>query len=172
MSELQLGEVQLSELQQQIINRYQKGFPLVEQPYLEIAQQLEVSEQQVIAAIDELHQYQALSRVGAVFDHKKAGASTLAAIAVPKEQLEKIAAIVNQFEQVNHNYEREHQYNLWFVVTASDLVVLNRVLEQIELLTGLPILVLPMEASYHIDLGFNIDFSNVNSGNTSIKVEH
>ncbi|GLX80468.1 protein NirD [Thalassotalea insulae] len=172
MSELNLSEVRLSELQQRIINRYQKGFPLVEQPYVEIAEQLAVSEQQVIEAIEELHRYQALSRVGAVFDHKKAGASTLAAMAVPEQQLDKIAAIVNQFEQVNHNYEREHDYNLWFVVTASDLLALNRVLEQIELLTGLPILVLPMEASYHIDLGFTIDFASTNSTATVNKVGH
>lgn len=69
-----------------------------------------------------------------------------------------MAGIVNQFEQVNHNYAREHEYNLWFVVTANDAVALEYTLMEIELLTGLPVLVLPMEAAYHIDLGFNIDF--------------
>ncbi|WP_206485685.1 Lrp/AsnC family transcriptional regulator [Thalassotalea sp. G2M2-11] len=155
-----MSEFTLTRLQQQIINRYQKGFPLVAQPYKAIAKELAVTEQQVLLAIESLDQHGALSRVGAVFDHKKAGASTLAAMAVSPQQLDKVAAIVNQFEQVNHNYEREHEYNLWFVVTASDSDALEQVLQEIELLTGLSILVLPMEASYHIDLGFNIDFSS------------
>jgi DNA-binding Lrp family transcriptional regulator len=151
--------LELSALQQNIINNFQKDFPLCEQPYQAIAQLLDSSEQQVLEAIKSLDQQGVLSRVGPVFDHKKAGASTLAAIAAPPEQIDKIAGIVNQFEQVNHNYAREHDYNLWFVVTASDPMALAETLQEIELLTGLPILVLPMEASYHIDLGFKINFS-------------
>ncbi len=154
-----MSAITLSPLQQKIINRYQKGFPLSPQPYKDMAIALDTTEQEVLLAIESLNEQKILSRVGAVFDHKKAGASTLAAMAVPEHQLEKIAAIVNRFEQVNHNYQREHQYNLWFVVTASDLVALNQVLNKLEALTGLAILVLPMEASYHIDLGFSIDFS-------------
>jgi DNA-binding Lrp family transcriptional regulator len=152
--------LKLSALQQDIINNFQKGFPLCEQPYKTIAQLLDSSEALVISALEDLNKQGVLSRVGPVFDHKKAGASTLAAIAAPPEQLDKIAAIVNQFEQVNHNYAREHSYNLWFVVTASDPMALAETLQEIELLTGLAILVLPMEASYHIDLGFKINFTN------------
>jgi len=152
----------ISALQQAIINNFQKDFPLCVQPYQAMAQLLDSSEEQVLLAIEDLNQQNILSRVGPVFDHKKAGASTLAAIAAPAEQLDKIASIVNQFEQVNHNYAREHDYNLWFVVTASDPMALADTLQEIELLTGLPILVLPMEASYHIDLGFKINFSEHN----------
>ncbi len=75
---------------------------------------------------------------------------------------------MNQFEQVNHNYGREgssgqQKYNLWFVVTASNMVALNNTLANIELLTGLAVLVLPMEASYHIDLAFSINVTGVES---------
>jgi DNA-binding Lrp family transcriptional regulator len=148
----------LSFLQQQIINHYQRGFPLTSEPFKELAQQLKSTEEQVLTAFDDLNNKGILSRVGPVFDHKKAGASTLAALAVPIEQLDKIAGIVNQFEQVNHNYAREHEYNLWFVVTAKDWLVLNDTIAKIEALTGLSILVLPMEASYHIDLSFKVNF--------------
>ena len=150
--------MKLSELEQRIINKYQKAFPLVSEPFKYIANELDASEQEVLDAFNKLNELNILSRVGPVFDHKKAGASTLAAIAVPPEQLDKVAGIVNQFEQVNHNYGREHDYNLWFVVTAADLVALNQVLADIESLTGYPVLVLPMEASYHIDLSFDINF--------------
>ncbi|WP_286266840.1 Lrp/AsnC family transcriptional regulator [Thalassotalea atypica] len=148
----------LSLLQQQIINSYQKGFPVCSRPYQVVATALNSTEDDVISAIKDLKDKNILSRLGPVFCHKKAGASTLAAIAVPPAQLDKVAGIVNQFEQVNHNYAREHEYNLWFVVTANDAVALEYTLMEIELLTGLPVLVLPMEAAYHIDLGFNIDF--------------
>lgn len=162
------NKVNISQLQQDIINNSQKGFPLTCQPYQTIAEQLAdvnviASEQEVFQAINELSSLDVLSRVGPVFDHKKAGASTLAALAVPPKDLDKIAGIVNQFEQVNHNYGREHDYNLWFVVTASDMVALNSTLANIELLTGLPVLVLPMEASYHIDLAFSINVTGVES---------
>jgi len=158
----------ISQLQQDIINNSQKGFPLTSQPYQAIAKQLSqvgliTSEEEVFDAVNELHSKGVLSRVGPVFDHKKAGASTLAALAVAPKDLDKIAGIVNQFDQVNHNYGREHAYNLWFVVTASDMVALNSTIANIELLTGLSVLVLPMEASYHIDLAFSINITGIES---------
>ena len=163
----------ISQLQQDIINNSQKGFPLTNRPYKALAEQLDhinivTNELEVFQAIDDLNSQEVLSRVGPVFDHKKAGASTLAALAVPAKDLDKVAYIVNQFEQVNHNYGREsysqkEKYNLWFVVTATDMVALNSTLANIELLTGLAILVLPMEASYHIDLAFSINVTGVES---------
>ncbi|MBL4899535.1 MAG: hypothetical protein JKX76_07820 [Colwellia sp.] len=161
-------KVTISQLQQDIINNSQKGFPLTSQPYQTITEQLAnvnivTNELEVFQAIEDLNSQEILSRVGPVFDHKKAGASTLAALAVPAEDLDRIADIVNQFEQVNHNYGREHRFNLWFVVTASDMVALNSTIANIELLTGLSVLVLPMEASYHIDLAFSINVTGVES---------
>lgn len=163
----------ISQLQQDIINNSQKGFPLTRQPYKTIAEQLAkvniiTNELKVFLAIDDLGNQEVLSRVGPVFDHKKAGASTLAALAVPAKDLDKIAGIVNQFEQVNHNYGRDsysqkEKYNLWFVVTSSDMVALKSTLANIELLTGLAVLVLPMEASYHIDLAFSINVTGIES---------
>lgn len=163
----------ISQLQQDIINNSQKGFPLTSQPYKKIAEQLAqvniiTNELKVFLAIDDLSNQEVLSRVGPVFDHKKAGASTLAALAVPAKDLDKIAGIVNQFDQVNHNYGREsysekEKYNLWFVVTSSDMVALKSTLANIELLTGLAVLILPMEASYHIDLAFSINVTGVES---------
>ena len=172
LTKAQSSKPQLSKLHQQIINKYQKGFPLVSEPFKQIAQELNSSEEEVITAFKQLDQQNILSRVGPVFDHKKAGASTLAAIAVPPKQLDKVAGIVNQFEQVNHNYAREHDFNLWFVVTAADLVALNQVLTDIEALTGYPVLVLPMEASYHIDLSFDIKFDQPEQLGNNNHVKH
>lgn len=156
--------VLLTPLEQGIINQYQKGFPLCSQPYQVIAEALDSSEAAVLAAVLKLDNAGILSRIGPVFNHKKAGASTLAALAVPEALLDEVAEIVNQFEQVNHNYAREHSYNLWFVVTASDDKALADVIAEIEQLTGYQVLVLPMETSYHIDLAFNINFSQQQLG--------
>jgi len=75
-------------------------------------------------------------------------------MAVPEARINEVAKLINSFEQVNHNYEREHRFNLWFVVTASSQAVVDQVLDNIEQQTGLAVLDLPMEADYHIDLGF------------------
>jgi hypothetical protein len=87
------------------------------------------------------------------------GASTLAAMAVPPGRLAAVAAMVNTFAEVNHNYEREHRFNLWFVITAPDQASLERVLDEIRRRAGLPVLNLPMLAEYHIDLGFQLQWS-------------
>lgn len=150
----------LTKSQQALINQFQKGFPVCDKPYLQMAKQLGCSEEQVLSDVQQLDQLGVLSRVGPVFNHKQAGASTLAALAVPAEKLDDVAELVNQFEQVNHNYAREHSYNLWFVVTANDESSLAQTLEQIEKLTGYTVLVLPMEVAYHIDLSFHIPFNH------------
>lgn len=147
-------------LSQQLINAYQRGFPLCSRPFLELANEFKVTEQQVIDSLEQLKQNGVLSRLGPVFDHKQAGASTLAAIAAPAERLDLVAEIVNQFPQVNHNYAREHQYNLWFVVTAATQTELTRAIKDIEQATGYSVLVLPMEKSYYLDLSFDVCFQS------------
>ncbi|HAF90326.1 MAG TPA: AsnC family protein, partial [Pseudomonas sp.] len=76
------------------------------------------------------------------------------ALAVPTERLEQVAERINRFPEVNHNYLREHRYNLWFVLTGPDRTHLDRVLAEIEADTGLVPLDLPMQSAYRIDLGF------------------
>lgn len=149
----------MNKLSQQIIDCYQKGFPVSPTPFKIMADEFEVSEQEVLDCVKSLKEADIVSRVGPVFNHKKAGASTLAAIAVPENLLGEVAEMVNAFKEVNHNYAREHQYNLWFVVTASDKQHLEQTLWSIRKKTGYPILNLPMEKSYHIDLGFKLNWS-------------
>jgi DNA-binding Lrp family transcriptional regulator len=144
----------LSALEKCLLNEYQRGFPLTAAPFAEIAGQLGVSETDVIDTLKALQQRGLISRVGPVFTPRKAGASTLAAMAVPQERLESVAAQVSRYDEVNHNYQREHVYNLWFVVTAADQVRVQQVLDEIEVVTGIAVLDLPLERSFYIDLGF------------------
>jgi DNA-binding Lrp family transcriptional regulator len=144
----------LSDTQLRLIDGWQRGFPLDPAPYARIAMGLGVSELSVLGMLSELSRKGILSRVGAVVAPNTAGASTLAAMAVPAERLGDVAGEVNAEPGVNHNYEREHHFNLWFVVTGRDRCAIGNAIKRIEKQTGLDVLDLPLRTAYHIDLGF------------------
>lgn len=146
----------LTQLEQSLLNDFQQGLPLSATPYADMAAQLGVSETEVLQALERLQQGGAISRVGPVFRTHSIGASTLAAMSVPEQRLEEVAELVNRFEAVNHNYEREHSLNLWFVATAPDQQQLDEVLAEIEQQSGVAVIALPMIEDYHIDLGFEL----------------
>lgn len=150
--------MRLDTVDKQLINHYQRNLPVCERPYQEMASNLGISEGDVISRLTTLQRHQVLSRVGPVFEHSQAGASLLAAVAAPPEQMDPVAARINDAPGVNHNYAREHRYNLWFVMTASDEDTLNERLDELEHHLKLPMLRLPMVEGYHIDLGFDIDW--------------
>lgn len=142
---------------QQLLNQFQHRLPLTSTPYADMAHQLGMQEDDLLSLLKELQSSQILSRVGAVFKPNRVGVSTLAAMAVPEDRLEAIADIISDYPSVNHNYEREHHFNLWFVVTAEDASQLENILETMQKQTGIVILSLPMEQEYHIDLGFPLE---------------
>jgi DNA-binding Lrp family transcriptional regulator len=141
-------------LERRLLNEFQRGFPLSSRPYAELAQSLGVTEHEVLTSLQRLTECGAVSRVGPVLCPHRVGRSTLATMAVPAERLDGVAALVSAYPEVNHNYQREHRYNLWFVVTAADAHHLAQVLADIERRCALPVLSLPMREDYHIDLGF------------------
>jgi DNA-binding Lrp family transcriptional regulator len=149
----------LTVLERHLLNDFQDGFPLVERPYAAIAERLGVDEQQVIDLLQTLQADGFVSRVGPVFRPNRVGASTLAAMAVPVERLQQVAELVNAYPEVNHNYEREHVFNLWFVATAADRKRLGEVLQDIERRSGLKVLDLPMIEDYFINLGFPLQWT-------------
>ncbi len=144
----------LTDLERRLLNEYQQGLPLSPTPFADIAQQLGTTEAEVLRILDNLQQQGVVSRVGPVFKPRQAGASTLAAMAVPPEELTAVAAFINRFDEVNHNYERLHRLNIWFVVTAPDRRRIDQVLAEIEAHCGRPVLELPLVKPFHIDLGF------------------
>lgn len=139
-----------------LINEFQRDFPLEPRPFAEIAYRLCVGEEVVLDALQRLRGEGVVSRVGAVFAPRRVGASTLAALAAPSDLLDEIAARVSARPEVNHNYEREHRFNLWFVVTARDAAHLAEALTAIECDTGCKVISLPLEHEFYIDLGFDL----------------
>jgi siroheme decarboxylase len=140
-----------------LLNDFQRGFPLCAAPYAAIAQALRASEDEVIAMLRRLIAEGIVGRVGAVFRPGSVGASTLAALAVPPARLADVARRVSAHPGVNHNYEREHRFNVWLVASAPDKERLAALLAAIERETVLPVISLPLQREYHIDLGFDLD---------------
>ncbi|MDY0310356.1 MAG: Lrp/AsnC family transcriptional regulator [Castellaniella sp.] len=147
---------ELEPLDLALIENFQHGMPICARPYAAIAQTLGCTEQDVLDRIAALTQRGVLSRVGPVFEHRRAGASTLAALSVPPTQLDAVAARVSAHPAVNHNYQRDHAWNLWFVLTAADPEALATALSDIAAATGLEPISLPMQRGFHIDLGFSL----------------
>ena len=139
-----------------LIDGWQRDFPIAPTPFAAIGAALGLAEADVLARLSRLQASGALSRVGAVVRPNTVGASTLAALAAPSDMLEAVAAAVIAEPGVNHAYEREHRYNLWFVVTAPDADSVAAVVARIEARVGMQALVLPLLQDFHIDLGFSI----------------
>lgn len=147
----------MDDREHRLVNDFQRAFPLCEAPYAVVAKALHVTEDWVLDTLRRLADEGIVSRVGAVFRPGSVGASTLAAMAVPPARLAAVARVVSAHRGVNHNYEREHRFNLWFVANAADQGELDALLARIERETVLRVHALPLVREYHIDLGFDLD---------------
>ena len=152
-------QTDLTATERDLLNDFQHDLPLDPRPFKKMADELGISEREVIDTLKTLQEAGVISRVGPVFKPNRIGVSTLAAVAVEPEQLAETAELINGFVEVNHNYERDHHFNLWFVVTARDRAHLDEVLAEIGRQTGLEVLDLPMIRDYHIDLGFQMQWT-------------
>lgn len=146
----------LDGLQTALLNDWQRGFPLVDEPFDAIGAHHGVGAARVIASFRTLLDRGAVSRIGGTFGAGAGGSALLCALAVPAPRLDAVAALVSAQPQVNHNYEREHDFNLWFVVTAADAGAVASTVARIEAACGLRALRLPMQRAYRIDLGFDL----------------
>ena len=130
----------LDTLDRRLLDDFQRDFPLQPRPFAALADRLGVTEGEVLERLLRLQAKGAISRIGAVLTPHRAGWSTLAAMSVPAEELEEVAELVSSYPEVNHNYEREHELNLWFVVTAPSRERVELVLQEIETRSGYPVL--------------------------------
>jgi DNA-binding Lrp family transcriptional regulator len=140
-----------------LLNAWQRDLPLVARPYDALGAPHGLSGAQVRALLQGALARGEASRVGAVFGVGAGGAGMLCAMRVPAPDLQRVAAIVNAEPGVNHNYARAHDWNLWFVATATDEAGLQACVDRIERATGLRALRLPMRRAYRIDLAFDLD---------------
>ena len=152
-----------SALEQKLLDNYQRDFPLSTTPFADIAAQLGVSGTDVLETLEDLKARGSVGRIGGIFRPGSVGASTLAAMDVPQDKLDGVAELVSSFATVNHNYEREHRLNLWFVVAADSQDEVTQTLRAIEEQSGITVLDLPMLEAFHLDLGFKLKWNGTSS---------
>ena len=137
-----------------LIDRWQRNFPLEPRPYATVGRSMGLDEDATIVAFERLIDAGVITRIGAVVKPHAIGASTLAAVRAPAPRLDAVAATVSDEPLVNHNYQREHALNLWFVIAGPDRAAVTGTIERVERATGLTVLDLPLVDAYHFDLGF------------------
>jgi DNA-binding Lrp family transcriptional regulator len=147
----------MDELDRAIIDRLQTGFPVCERPFLETAEALGTTEDELITRIDRLLREGTLTRFGPLFQvERMGGAFTLAAMSVPENRFDQIAAAVNALPEVAHNYAREHPLNMWFVLATETADATCDAVRRIEERTGLPVLTFPKEREYFVGLDLKV----------------
>ena len=143
----------MDELDRRIVSGLQGGFPLCERPFAEAAARLGTTEDELLSRLKNLLHARTLTRFGPLFDAERlGGAFSLCAMRVPPEDFERVAALVNAHPEVAHNYEREHRLNLWFVLALASPADKEEILKTIARETGYPVLDLPREEEYFIEL--------------------
>ena len=136
-----------------LIDALHDGFPLCEQPFEQVGAALGLAEAEVIARLKRLLAGGVLTRFGPLYQAERAGGGyLLAALAVPPERFDAVAAQVNGHVEVAHNYEREHRLNMWFVVAAGSQQAIDDCVRSIERETGLPVLRFPKEREFRVEL--------------------
>ena len=147
----------MDDFDRQLINRLQHGLPLVRRPWQALAEELGSSSEALRARVQALLDDGTLTRFGPMFDIERlGGAFTLAALSVPEERFDEVAAILDAMPEVAHNYRREHAWNMWFVLGCATPEGIAETIARIEAQTGLPVLNLPKEETYHVGLHFPV----------------
>lgn len=140
-----------------IINRFQGGFPIGTRPYAAAAAAVGITEADLLRRLDSLLARGLLSRFGPLYRAERlGGAVTLAALSAPLERFEEICEIVNAFPEVAHNYEREHELNMWFVIAVDRPERVSEVLDRIAQLTGCRVYNMPKLDEFYIGLRLEV----------------
>ena len=152
------GEVvTLDALDKRIVNRLQEGFPISDCPYAEVAAELGTDEATLMARIDALLDTGVLTRFGPLYHAEQLGGGlTLAALSVLPENFERVAAQVNAFPEVAHNYARDHELNMWFVLATETPQRIPAVIRAIEQATGYPVYNMPKREEFFVGLKFEV----------------
>ena len=148
----------IDEIDRAILNRIQSDFPITTRPYLSIAQDLHLTEDQVIKRIKRLKKKGIIRRIGGNFVPEKLGfVSTLCAAKVSRDKIGNFTRTVNRYPGVTHNYRRDNKYNIWFTFIAQSMGEIKNNLENISQETGVKeILNLPATKMYKIKAHFDI----------------
>jgi len=152
------SELPLDDIDRDILNQIQSDFPITSRPYRTIAEELGLSEDEVLKRVYRLKEIGIIRRMGGNFAPEKLGfVSTLCAAKVPEDKISQFAEVVNRYPGVTHNYRRENKFNIWFTFIAPSMEEINTSLKQIAAETGVAeILNLPATRVFKIRAEFQL----------------
>jgi DNA-binding Lrp family transcriptional regulator len=153
------GTVILDEADKALLQTLQDDFPLTTRPWDALAERLGTTAEDVMGRIGRLKEEGVIRRIGPVLETDKVGltARTLVLMKVPPERMDEVAGIVSGFDEVTHNYERDHEYNLWFTLITPSQERLKDALASIIDATGVSeegVLNLPVTERYKIGVRY------------------
>jgi DNA-binding Lrp family transcriptional regulator len=150
----------MDKIDSRILQELQHDFPLSERPYEVIADRLQISSEELWGRVQEMLDEGVIRRMGASFDSNKLGfRSTLAAVSVEPELVDRAAEIIGRFPEVTHNYLRNDVFNVWFTLIAVDDKRIKDILEQIRTSLSLEtsaVLNLPVKRLFKLDARFGV----------------
>ena len=125
-------------LDKEILNEIQWTFPLVNEPFVEIAKKFSISSEELKDRLVKLKHKGVLRQLSAIFDTRKLGySSSLVAMEIEPNRLDYVAQQINRHPGVSHNYERNHEFNLWFTLAVPPGSSLEKELEKFSKLQGI-----------------------------------
>lgn len=140
-----------------LLDLLQQDFPLSSRPFEDLAVRLDMSEEKVLARVEELKNSGIIRRIGGVIDARNMGCySALCVCRVEDRDIERAAGAINQLKGVTHNYIRSHFYNLWFTLTASSPDEAGMIVADLEKELGITIMVMPAIKVYKIKAAFKM----------------
>lgn len=143
----------MDEIDRRIVNALQGGFPVCERPFQAVADDLWLSEAELIARIEKMLADGVLTRFGPLYNADRMGGSNvLAAMAVPEARYEEVTELVNALPEIAHNYRREHELNMWFVGASDSVESVEAAFRRIEQATGLGVFRFPKEREFFVEL--------------------
>ncbi len=141
-----------------ILNEIQSEFPISSRPYRKVGERIDLSESEVFERVKRLKADGVIRRIGGNFDSRRLDfRSTLCAARVPEEDVEDFVRVVNAYSGVTHNYQRNHDYNVWFTFIAPSMSHIEEALEEISKATGTTEIVnLPAVKRFKIKVDFEV----------------
>lgn len=151
----------ISKVDRDILDLLQEDFPLSCTPYKDMAEKLSISERELLQRIDKMKNNGLIRRIGGIINSSSFGFySTLCACKVPEEKIEQVAEVINARPGVSHNYLRDHEYNIWFTLTASSKEKVLDEINSLEEQCGVDIINLPAKKVYKIKVFFDMGDRN------------
>ena len=150
-------QLNLDQIDRDLINDLQRGFPISDSPFQEVADRYGITEQDVLDRLARMKEDRLMSRFGPMYHAERLGGTlSLAALSVPVDRFEEVTEQVNRHPEVAHNYARQHALNMWFVLACDKPGQEADVIREIEQETGLTVFNMPKIHEFFVGLHFEV----------------